>query len=265
MKRLVTAILLIAAAIYLIFLAPQPVFIAAAMCMGLLCYYEFSGLVAKYGIQKPGVVGVLVGLLILLRPQYTLLGVALLVVAALSFSLRQDDLGQILPQVACAFFGAFYTFAPWRFAADLRRESIHLLFFALALNWVGDTAAYYVGGRFGRHKLAPVVSPKKTWEGAIASIAFSVIFGILYLGNVSRLGSVTHKFSWLLIALMASLGNIAGQLGDLAESAIKRGAAVKDSGRMLPGHGGMLDRVDSSLFALPVVYGIYLVSLFVSI
>ncbi len=86
----------------------------------------------------------------------------------------------ILPQVACAFSGAFYTFAPWRFAVDLRSQSVHLLFFALALNWIGDTAAYYVGRRFGRRKLAPVVSPKKSWEGAIASVAGSVAFSGLF-------------------------------------------------------------------------------------
>ncbi len=159
-----------------------------------------------------------------------------------------------MPYVACALLGAFYTFAPWRFSADLRHESAHLLFFALAINWVGDTVAYYVGRRFGKHKLAPVVSPKKSWEGAVASIVGAIVFGLLYL----------HYFMpiipWWEIAGMAVTGNIAGQLGDLAESAMKRGANLKDSGTLLPGHGGMLDRVDSSLFALPVVYAFYVVT-----
>ncbi len=82
--------------------------------------------------------------------------------------------------MASAFLGAFYTFAPWRFAIDLRSISVHLLFFALALNWVGDSAAYYVGRRFGKHKLAPVVSPGKSWEGAIASVVGAVLFGVFY-------------------------------------------------------------------------------------
>jgi phosphatidate cytidylyltransferase len=254
MKRLLTALALIAVAIYLVFLAPDPVFMAGALCFSLFCYHEFSGLVARYGIQKPGVFGILAGLLMLFQPQYTLLGVVLLLVIALALSLRSDDLRGILPQVACAFFGAFYTFAPWRFAADLRgfhREGVHLLFFALALNWIGDTAAYYVGRRFGRHKLAPVVSPKKSWEGAIASVAASVVFGLIYLGKLMP------QIPWWDVSTMAVVGNIAGQFGDLAESAIKRGAGVKDSGSMLPGHGGMLDRVDSALFALPVICAIY--------
>ncbi len=257
MKRLLTAIALIAVSTYLILFAPFPLFMAAALCMSLLCYWEYSGLVAAYGIERPGVFGALAGLLILLRPQATLLGVTLLLVLALTLSLRSDNLRAILPQVACAFFGAFYTFAPWRFAADLRLASIHLLFFALALNWIGDSAAYYVGRRFGKRKLAPTVSPKKTWEGAVASVAASAIFGILYLRKFMPL------VPWWEVAVMAIIGNIAGQLGDLTESAIKRGAGMKDSGNMLPGHGGMLDRVDSSLFALPVVYGIYLLSTFI--
>jgi len=130
-----------------------------------------------------------------------------------------------------------------------------LLFFALALNWAGDTTAYYIGRQFGRHKLAPVVSPKKSWEGAFASVAGSVIFGLLYLGHFLPL------LPWWEIVIIAILGNIAGQFGDLAESAMKRGAGVKDSSNILPGHGGMLDRVDSSLFALPIVYIIYLVAI----
>ena len=147
--------------------------------------------------------------------------------------------------------GVFYAFVPWRFAIDLRAVSVHLLFFALALNWVGDSAAYYVGRTIGKHKLAPVVSPGKSWEGAIASVLGSVIFGLLYLGHF-----VPRIPLWQ-IAMIAAVGNVAGQFGDLAESALKRGAGLKDSSNLLPGHGGFLDRLDSSLFALPVVYILY--------
>ncbi|HZS53642.1 MAG TPA: phosphatidate cytidylyltransferase [Bryobacteraceae bacterium] len=251
MQRLVTAIALIPVALYLIFLAPAWLFIAAATTMSFLCYWEYSGLVAAYGIGRPGLLGVFSGLVILFRPQYTLLGVTLLVAVALILFLQKVDLREILPLVACALFGAFYTFAPWRFAIDLRHISVHLLFFALALNWIGDSAAYYAGRVFGRHRLAPVISPKKTWEGAAASVAASVILGVLYLGHFMP------RLPYWEIVLIAVPGNVAGQFGDLVESAIKRGAGVKDSGNLLPGHGGMLDRVDSSLFALPFVFGIY--------
>jgi phosphatidate cytidylyltransferase len=125
------------------------------------------------------------------------------------------------------------------------------LFFALAMNWIGDSAAYYVGRKLGRHRLAPIVSPKKSWEGAIASVLASLLFGLLYLPHL-----LPELRIWQIV-LMAVLGNIAGQIGDLSESAMKRGAGLKDSGTLLPGHGGMLDRVDSSLFSLPVVSAIY--------
>jgi len=258
MRRLITGIGLLILAIYLVFLAPQTVFVGAALCMSLLCFREFSTLVAAHSIPPPGVSGLLAGLAVLFSPSFAGFGLPLvlvltvLMVIASVGALRNTNLRQILPQVACAVLAAFYTFAPWRFAVDLRGRSIHLLFFALALNWAGDTAAYYAGRLFGKRKLAPNVSPGKTWEGAIASIVGAVLFGVVYL----------HYFApalrWWKVAIIAVLGNIAGQLGDLVESAIKRGAGVKDSGTLLPGHGGMLDRVDSSLFALPVVYLLYL-------
>lgn len=252
MKRLVTAIALIAFAVYLIWWAPHSVFLAGAVLLALVCYREYVGLVIAHGIPQPGIWGLIAGLVIILFPSAMLSGLSVLVIPALTFSLRRDDLTEVLPAVACEFFGALYTFAPWRIAVDLRAVSVHLLFFSVALNWVGDTAAYYAGRQFGKHRLAPIVSPKKSWEGAAASVIASLLLGIVYLGRFEPL------LPWWEIALMAIAGNIAGQFGDLAESAIKRGAGVKDSGTLLPGHGGALDRLDSSLFSLPVVYGTYL-------
>ncbi len=252
MNRLLTALALIALAGYLVGWAPQPVFIAGALAFSAFCFWEYSGLVAAQGIRRPGVFGWLIGLVLIFAPQYTLLGASLLLLGSLMYALREDNLRDVLPGVAAAFFGAFYTFAPWRFAIDLRAISVHLLFFALALNWVGDSAAYYVGRAIGKHKLAPVVSPGKSWEGAVASVLGSVVFGLLYLGHF-----LPQIVLWE-VAVIAAVANVAGQFGDLAESALKRGAGVKDSGTLLPGHGGMLDRVDSSLFALPVVYALYL-------
>jgi phosphatidate cytidylyltransferase len=254
MTRLLTALGLGLVAVYLVGWAPNPLFAAASLLISLLGYWEYSGLVAKHDIPRPGVFGFLAGLVILFFPHFTLPGVSVLVVCAFVTSLRHDNLRTVLPQVACAFLGAFYTFAPWRFAIDLRTASAHLLFFALALNWVGDSVAYYVGRKFGKHKLAPVVSPGKSWEGAIASVFGAVLFGVFYLGRF------VPQIPWWQVASIACVASVAGQLGDLAESAMKRGAGVKDSGNLLPGHGGMLDRVDSSLFALPVVYILYRVA-----
>jgi phosphatidate cytidylyltransferase len=120
--------------------------------------------------------------------------------------------------------------------------------YALLISWTGDGGAYYVGRAFGRHKLAPRVSPNKSWEGSAASVVASVLIaGAYMLRFIPEVGAVQA----IVITIVA---NAAGQLGDLAESAMKRGAGVKDSGAILPGHGGFLDRVDSTLFTLPAIY-----------
>jgi phosphatidate cytidylyltransferase len=120
--------------------------------------------------------------------------------------------------------------------------------FGLMVNWIGDTGAYYVGRRFGKHKLAPIVSPGKSWEGAWASGATGTLLGAIYLPWA------IPGLNIFLASLIALITNAAGQMGDLAESALKRGAGVKDSGTILPGHGGVLDRLDSTMFAIPVLY-----------
>jgi phosphatidate cytidylyltransferase len=121
-----------------------------------------------------------------------------------------------------------------------------VLLFLLVTLWVGDTLAYFAGRAIGRHKLAPEVSPGKTWEGAAANLAGSVLVGLI----AARWIPVPA----LHLVAVAMLANLAGQLGDLTESAYKRSAGAKDSGSLLPGHGGMLDRLDSLIFAAPVVW-----------
>jgi phosphatidate cytidylyltransferase len=121
-----------------------------------------------------------------------------------------------------------------------------LLMFVLVITWVGDSAAYFVGRALGRHRIAPVLSPKKTWEGTVASILGALLVALVFA-------------RWLVVPLphllaMAAVGNIAGQAGDLLESAYKRSAGVKDSGSLLPGHGGVLDRIDALILAIPVVW-----------
>jgi len=259
MKRLLTALALIVFAVYLVFGAPSSVFIGAALVVGVLCYWEFSTIVAAHGIGRPGAVGVLIGAVIIFRPQQIFWATMLFLALELTLLLRKPNLREIVPEAGSVVLGAFYAFTPWRLAFNLRQESIHLLFFALALNWVGDSAAFYFGRRFGKHKLAPIISPGKSWEGAAASVAASILFGLLYLGKM------LPSLPLSLVAVMAVGGNIAGQLGDLVESSIKRGAGVKDSGNLLPGHGGILDRLDSSMFAVPVVYFLYTFSYFIFI
>lgn len=262
MVRLVTALALIVLALYLIWLAPLSVFIAAALTFGCLCYWEFGNLAVAHTIPRPGAIGFLIGLCIIVFPQYAFLACVLLLLLQLALFLKLPDLRSILPAAAALLMGAVYTFAPWHFAVELRRVSPHLLFFALALNWVGDSAAYYAGRASGKHKLAPRISPGKSWEGTIASAMGSCLFGVVYLYfAVPRISANTVTtlpgLSFLFVCMLSVAGNIAGQLGDLVESSMKRGAGLKDSGNLLPGHGGFLDRMDSSMFTLPIIYAIY--------
>ena len=139
----------------------------------------------------------------------------------------------------------------------------------LLLVWAGDIFAYFVGRSLGRHLMSPRISPRKTWEGALASLIASLVVGMLLykyalpissaLLNARLIERKDGLFAlekpplWPTLLLSAAI-NVAAQLGDLVESLIKRGAGVKDSGTILPGHGGMLDRVDALLFAAPVLW-----------
>jgi phosphatidate cytidylyltransferase len=122
------------------------------------------------------------------------------------------------------------------------------ILFLLTVIFLGDTGAFYFGRLFGKRKLYASVSPGKTWAGAFGGFLTSVLSGLLF-SHFFQLGEFPLK-----AGLLAGVLGVSGQIGDLVESMIKRSAGVKDSGRILPGHGGMLDRVDALLFAIPVLY-----------
>lgn len=143
-------------------------------------------------------------------------------------------------------FGIAYFAVPIASLYRLQQHDPWVLFLLLAIVWLGDTAAYYVGSAWGRHKLAPVVSPKKSWEGAAAGLATSIAATAVW--SVWRLG----HFDLVLLGIGAATA-VASQLGDLVESLWKRGVGVKDSGGVLPGHGGILDRMDAMLYAAPTL------------
>jgi phosphatidate cytidylyltransferase len=116
----------------------------------------------------------------------------------------------------------------------------------LVITWSADTTAYFVGRAIGKHPLAPHISPKKTWEGSIGSMLGSLL--VAYAVSFWIRIPLPH------LLIMAAIGNIAGQMGDLLESAYKRSAGVKDSGGLLPGHGGILDRIDALILCIPVIW-----------
>jgi len=169
---------------------------------------------------------------------------------ALTLVLGSENLACGLPRAGALLLGVVYIFGSLRFTTALRMKSPYWLFFALALSWLGDTAAYCAGKAIGRHKLAPRISPAKSWEGAVASVVASLIFGWIYLAKLMPQVPLAESLA------LTVAGNVAGQLGDLAESALKRGAGVKDSGNLVPGHGGWLDRLDANLFGVPAVYAL---------
>jgi phosphatidate cytidylyltransferase len=246
MKRVITALFLVPIAVYSALFAPWWLFVAVIAMVALLCFREYAEITQSFAP-----LGYVAGLLILIAPQHeTILLILLSALAAMCLTLTGGDLGQAFVRTCSLLLGIIYIFGAWKTGILLHDIDPNWLMFGLLVNWVGDTGAYYVGRKFGRHKLAPMVSPGKSWEGAAASVITGVVFGLIYL-------PLTIKGTSLLVAgLLALAANVAGQVGDLAESAIKRGAGVKDSGTLLPGHGGLLDRVDSTLFALPVLYSL---------
>jgi phosphatidate cytidylyltransferase len=248
MKRVLTAAVLIPPSVYLIFMGPKWAVLAVITLVAMLCFREYVGLMRAFGWKTLGPFGFAAGLLVLFGPQSESLVLMLVALLVMTLSLRTKDVAAVLPQSASLLLGVIYVFGSWRCAIGLHGFNPHWLFFALVLNWIGDSAAYYFGRAVGKHKLAPVLSPNKTWEGSAASVFASVLFSVVYLGRY-----IPELPMWEIVTLAAA-ANIAGQFGDLFESSLKRGAGVKDSGTLLPGHGGWLDRLDSSLFAMPLVY-----------
>ncbi len=248
MRRVLTSALLVPIVAYVVLWANFWLFLAVLVTVAVLCYREFDDVCAAYGFGAPGPLGYGAGLLLLVWEGDAWLIVVAAALLAFALSLSSGDLARMLPRGALLVAGVVYVFGTWKCALPLREHSPHWLMYGLLLSWTGDIAAYYVGRSFGRHKLAPRVSPNKSWEGSVGSLVASVLIGGAYLWRflpeVPLLGAI----------LLTIVANAAGQVGDLIESAMKRGAGVKDSGTILPGHGGFLDRVDSTLFTLPVVY-----------
>ena len=186
--------------------------------------------------------------------------VVVIALAALAIWQRGVD-GRPLAAVSVTVFGVLYTGGLLSFAYGLRyhRWTIDaaagtaLLLFPVVLTWASDIGAYCVGRTMGRHKLIPSVSPGKTIEGAVGGLVATALVAWIYVAFVLR--PIAHlSLTPLAIVLFGVAISVAAQLGDLVESLLKRDAGVKDSSRLIPGHGGVLDRVDSLLFVLPVAF-----------
>jgi phosphatidate cytidylyltransferase len=288
LKRVLTAVVLIPVVLVLILKAPVPALAVVAGTVALLTVHELLKLSEAYGIQP------------LRWPTYIYFGLFFLLLAinpghdtpllaTASFShtaifasslapfvfatiaMRRTDLSTAFPAALVSAFAFVYVALPLGFLVQVREQwaGAFLLVYLLCLVWAGDICAYFVGKIMGRHRMSPRISPNKTWEGAVASLAASVGVGVLLYDYALPISSALLRAHFIEqkdgyfglqppqlwpVFWISVVINLAAQLGDLIESLIKRGAGAKDSGAILPGHGGMLDRVDALLFAAPVLW-----------
>lgn len=287
-KRIATAVVLIPIVLLLVLRAPIFLVAIVTAVVALLTVHEFLKLTESYGVQplrKPtyGLV-VLFFLLMLIRAGqdkpllstefFGVVAAFAAVIAAfvfLTIAMRREQLSTGYPAAAASAFAFAYIALPLAMLVQLREQwaGAFLILYLLLVVWSGDIFAYFIGRSLGRHLMAPRISPKKTWEGALASLVASLGIGgalIYYSAPVSTAflkWGLIHRSDGMFglerpallpILLLTAALNVAAQLGDLVESLIKRGAGVKDSGTLLPGHGGMLDRIDALLFAAPVLW-----------
>lgn len=265
MRRFLTAALLIPLVIALVLWGPPTLLGSVVVALTAVALWEYFRLAEAAGMKVlpvPGYAFALAVVLLLLTdspPVVILAAVVLFLmvlwVAAMSPS-RQ--LAACLGSVSATFLGVVYVAVPLGLLAwiCLRRDGPFLILFMLAVIWMGDAAGYYVGSAWGRHKSSPRISPGKSWEGTAGSLAAALLIGFLFARFLW--GADTY---WEPLLLAAAL-NVAGQLGDLAESALKRAASAKDSSQLVPGHGGVLDRLDALLFAVPVLWYYWLWKVF---
>ena len=299
MNRVATAAVLIPLVILALFKAPLWLFTLLVFGVAVLAAHEYFGIVRAQGFRPFAAVSYLflalsfgslyalayfasidyvdgAGGLAVILMLGLLGGLGLITLTAalvlLLGGMGRDPLSQALPDASVTLMALPYIGFTLGLLPLLRVPSNGALYvlYLMLLVWCGDIAAYYVGRAIGKHKLAPRVSPGKTWEGAIASVLAAAAVGLLLfrfiepithlLRSAALLAQPSHTYTpapfrsaplWLVVLFAISV-NVAAQMGDLVESALKRGAGVKDSGTLLPGHGGVLDRIDALLFALPI-------------
>jgi phosphatidate cytidylyltransferase len=297
-KRVLTAVILIPIVVLALFRAPLWLFTLLVLGVALLAAREYFDIAEKTGFRPMREIAPSMFFMFWIAmfiadkvPQhdaywdyirwvFAIVAFFTLLYALFASSLRTQSLSTLLGDVSVSFLALLYIALPLACLVVIRgrggNDALFLLFL-MVLVWCGDIAAYYVGRAIGKHKLAPRISPGKTWEGAIASVIGAIIVGLLLFHYIDPIAGVFRSAHLLapneaktsdpasftlapfwFVALFAVCVNVTAQLGDLVESALKRGAGVKDSGNLLPGHGGVLDRIDALLFALPVGLLFYL-------
>jgi phosphatidate cytidylyltransferase len=249
--RVLTAAVALPLVVLLTLFAPRWLFALVVGLFSALSVEEFFSLAAKQGIGRPGrwflVPAAGVSVSFLWGFGWVLSAMVVTAMLLMTAAIFAGSLQSALGRVGIGLGSIVYCPLTLGYMVIIPRERILLL---LVIVWFGDTAAYYGGRNLGRHLLAPKVSPKKTIEGAIAGLLGSVVAGAI--GGTWFLHESLATMIWISFAT-----SIAGQLGDLAESILKRSAGVKDSSSIMPGHGGILDRLDSLFFATPMFYWLF--------
>lgn len=256
MKRLLTALVLIPLFLGAL-LAPDPAYFAALVAIAVLTAGWELGRIASATALDPFRKTLSLSAAAFVLPAFwpevftveEVLSGSLLVLLILGL-FRRAEVGRTLVAVSVTLFGALYVGFLLSYILKLRLlpDGVRLVFLLALGVWPGDSLAYYVGKTFGRHKLNERVSPKKTWEGAFANVMGSL------LGVAAAKVWVLPSLRWADVLALGLVLPLFGMTGDLFESALKRRAGVKDSSGLLPGHGGVLDRLDSVIFNGPVLF-----------
>jgi len=260
-KRILVAVVAIPILLFLTFwnvVLPFKLVVVASLILALLEYLQL----AYEDRIKPQRTEGIVSLLFILLPliyksvfawtEETGL-LAVLFFLNLSFLWSQRTIKRMIVTVSVTFFGVAYFGFFGRYFFHLRElpNGAWLLLWLYISTWAYDTGGYFAGGLWGKHKLAPEVSPKKSWEGCVGGFVLSLI-GLYLLWQF--VPPYSQIFNFIDVAILAALLSFFGQIGDLVESVMKRSLSAKDSGSFFPGHGGVFDRIDSLLFNAPVFY-----------
>ncbi|MBI4459768.1 MAG: phosphatidate cytidylyltransferase [Acidobacteria bacterium] len=257
MRRILTAVLLIPLVVCLILWGPAYLLVAVQLAITEVALWEFFRLAEGAGAPVIRGLGFTFAAAIAILSLahsisvWTLATVVLFLMVLLGGAmLPRRELSCYLDSVSATLLGALYIALPLGLLVWICLQPGGRLpaLFVLVVVWTGDTAAFFAGSKWGRHKLAPRISPGKTWEGSAASLAAAILTGLLFARFFLK------QIGYLEASFLATIVNVAAQIGDLAESALKRNAGVKDSSNLVPGHGGVLDRIDALLFAAPVLW-----------
>lgn len=266
MTRIVSAVILIPLAILVVKYAPPVYLLIGIGLMGTVCLYEYFGLTRSMGIKVQPLFGYMAFWILLVafrqnRFPATILVALVMLAAFLSAIWRsrqpvRERAFALMAELLGVFYMALFLYPILPVRYDFGNKiGLQWTLLLLIVIWTGDTAALVVGKAIGRNPFAPVLSPKKTNEGALAGLLAGMGIAVAVQHFLFPDLPMRH------VLIVSGLLGIFGQLGDLAESMLKRAAEIKDSSHLIPGHGGLLDRMDSLLFAFPVLY-IYLLLLY---